>query len=155
MPSTGTSPKQFYFQTCKQDMVYISYSPRVYVLRHYTPRDLITNGSKDVHVIVPVYLLCLSACHSHFLSLYSIYEVDRVSSVGIATGWTVRGSNRGRGRDFPYPSRSALVHTHPPTQWVPGLSREVKRPGLGSDLPHPSSAEVKEILDLFTPPSGP
>jgi len=49
------------------------------------------------------------------------------SSVGIATklpSWTVWGSNRGGGRDFPHLSRPALGSTQPPVQWVPGLSRE-------------------------------
>ena len=36
---------------------------------------------------------------------------------------TVRGSNSGRGRDFPHPFRPVLGPTLSPLQWVPGLSR--------------------------------
>ena len=46
----------------------------------------------------------------------------RDSVVGIATGWSVRGSNPGRGRDFPCPTRPAPRSTQPPVQWVPGYS---------------------------------
>ena len=39
-----------------------------------------------------------------------------------ATGWTVRGSSPGGGRDVPHPSRPALGPTQTPTQRVPVLS---------------------------------
>jgi len=40
------------------------------------------------------------------------------------------------------------VH-QPPTQWVPGLSRGVKRPGRGVDHPPPSSAVVEGRVELY------
>ena len=49
----------------------------------------------------------------------------RDSSVGIATRYGLDGPGiESRwGRDFPHLSRLALEPTHPPIQWVPGISR--------------------------------
>jgi len=47
-------------------------------------------------------------------------------------------------------SRTALGPTQPPIQWVPGvLSLGVKRWGRETDHPPPSSAEVKECVELY------
>jgi hypothetical protein len=47
----------------------------------------------------------------------------------LPTGWSVRGSNPGGGRDFPRSSRPALWPTQPPIQWVPGVFPENKAAG--------------------------
>jgi hypothetical protein len=63
------------------------------------------------------------------------------------------------GRDLPHPSRPALGPTQPPIQWVPGLFPGVKCSGCSVNHSPPSSAEVKERVELylFTPlwPSWP
>jgi hypothetical protein len=47
-------------------------------------------------------------------------------------------------------SRTALGPTRTPIQWVPGaLSLGVKRPGIEADHSPPSSAEVKECVELY------
>jgi hypothetical protein len=47
-------------------------------------------------------------------------------------------------------SRTALEPTQPPIQWVSGvLSLGVKRPGREADHLPPSSAEVKECVELY------
>jgi hypothetical protein len=75
----------------------------------------------------------------------------RNSSVGIATHYGLDGPGiESRwSRDFPHLSRPALGLTHPPVQWVPGLSRVVMRPGRGVDHAPPYSAEVKETVELY------
>jgi hypothetical protein len=53
-------------------------------------------------------------------------------------------------RDFPYPSRPALVPNQPPIQWVNLVSSlGVKRPVRGANHPLTSIAEVKERIELY------
>jgi hypothetical protein len=75
---------------------------------------------------------------------------------GIATGygWTVRGSNSGRGRDFLHASRPSLVLTQPPIHWVPVLSLS-KAAETWRWPSTPSNAEVKERVGQYIySPSG-
>jgi hypothetical protein len=51
---------------------------------------------------------------------------------------------------FTTASRTALRPTQPPIQWVQGaLSLGIKRPGHEADHSPPSSAEVKECMELY------
>jgi len=72
------------------------------------------------------------------------------SSVGIGTdyGLDVLGSSPGEDEIF-RPYRPALGSTVTPVQWLPGLSQGYKRPGLVTDPPPPSSAEVLERVELY------
>jgi hypothetical protein len=73
----------------------------------------------------------------------------------LATGWTtgVQGFDSRRGLGiflFTTASRKALGPTQPPIQWVPGpLSVGIKRPEREADHSSPSSAEVKEWVELY------
>jgi hypothetical protein len=84
-------------------------------------------------------------------------SMSRDSSVGIALGYGLddRGvlgfdSLRGLGIFlFTTGSRTALGPTQPLIQWVLGvLSLGVKQPGREADHSLPSSAEVKECMEL-------
>jgi hypothetical protein len=72
-----------------------------------------------------------------------------------ATGWTIGvlgfDSRRGLGIFlFTTTSRPALVPTQPPIQCVPGaLSLGLKRPRREDDHSPPSSAKVKEWVELY------
>jgi hypothetical protein len=72
-----------------------------------------------------------------------------------ATGWTIGvlgfDSRRGLGIFlFTTAARTALGPTQSPILWVPGaLSLGVKRSGRETDHSSPSSAEVKECVELY------
>jgi hypothetical protein len=54
---------------------------------------------------------------------------------------------------FTTASRMVLGPTQPPIQWVPGaLSLGVKWPGRKADHSPPSSAKVKECMELYSTP---
>ena len=79
------------------------------------------------------------------------------SSVGIVTCYRLDGPGIESpwGRDFPHQYRPALGPTHSPIQWVPRLSRGVKRQRRGVGHPPLSSAEVEGRRELYIcSPSG-
>jgi hypothetical protein len=88
------------------------------------------------------------------LSFVSWRNKSRDSSVGIATRLRAGrsefyGSITGGGWKF-LSSPPALGPTQPPIQWVPrGLSVGVKRPMREADHLPPSSAEVREWVELY------
>ena len=80
------------------------------------------------------------------------------SVVGVATRYGLDGPGiESRwGRDVPHPSRPALVPNQSPKNGYRVSFPGVKRPECGIDHPPPSSAEVKEIVELYLfSPSGP
>ena len=78
--------------------------------------------------------------------------------VGIATSYELDGPRIEPrwGRHFPHLSRQGLGPTHPPIQRVPGLFPGGKAAGRGADHSPPSSADVKERVELYLyAPFGP
>ena len=79
------------------------------------------------------------------------FYVNWKNTVGIATryGLDSHGIISWLEQDFPDSCRPELRPTQPPVQWVLGHSRWVKWAGHSVDHPHPSSATVKERLELY------
>jgi len=91
------------------------------------------------------------------ISKYYTGLVGQDCAVSIATpyGLDGLGIKSWWGWDFPHPSRLALGPTQPPIQWALSFV-EVKQPGHGVDHPPPSSAKVKERVELYIySPFGP
>jgi hypothetical protein len=86
---------------------------------------------------------------------YSKYKITTMMSF---YGWTMGvlrfDSRRGLGIFlFTTTSGTDLGPTQPPIQWLPGaLSLGVKRAGREADHSPPSSAEVKEWVELYSTP---
>ena len=80
-----------------------------------------------------------------------ILLVGRGSSVSIATryGPDGPGIESRWGRDFPHPSRPAIEPIQSPIQWIPRLFPGGKAAGSCRWSPIPSSAEVKERVELY------
>ena len=108
---------------------------------------------------VYIFIFIFYMFYNNFIVYYT-YSVSmgQDSSVGVATryGLDCSGIESWGERDFRHPSRPALGPAQPPIRWVPGFSRGVKRPGRGVHHPSPSSAEVKERVELYLfSPFGP
>ena len=99
----------------------------------------------------------VSCTRPHFSPRFKLSRVGLNSSVGIATRYGLDGPEIESlwVRDFPHPSRLALGPTQPPIKWVPVFPGS-EAAGVGVDHPPPSSAEVKERVELYLySPSGP
>ena len=99
---------------------------------------------------VPMYDMTNPVSFSSFIVI-TIFLWRPGSVVGIAIAYRLDGpgiESRWR-RDFPHLYRPALRPTQPPVQWVPGLSRGKVRPGRDADPSPPSSAEVKNRVELY------
>jgi hypothetical protein len=78
-----------------------------------------------------------------------MFSISETRKAGVATGWKVRGSNAGR---------CDIFRTRPTRHWSPSSLLynkyrisflRAKRPGRGVNHPHPSSAKVKERVELY------
>ena len=57
-------------------------------------------------------------CDVPSIAVFCSESIIIIIIIIIIVGWTVRGSNPGRRRDFQYPSRPTLGPTQPLLQWL-------------------------------------
>jgi hypothetical protein len=90
-------------------------------------------------------------CNSNIHSPSTSLLMGRGTVVGIETryGLDEMGIESRWGRNFLHPSRPALGPTQPPVQWVSGLFLEDKADVAWRWPRTPSSAEVKERVELY------
>jgi hypothetical protein len=89
--------------------------------------------------LVRFVLTATNLCYSTFLALCTLRVLD------------FSGFESRCGRDFPYPSRPVLRPTQRSAQWIPGLLFGGKATGAWRYHPPPSSAEVKERVEVYLP----
>jgi hypothetical protein len=114
---------------------------------------------RSIRVSVPsLRRILLKSCSDPGLDSIMDVEGGRDSVVAIAVGYWLDGPRiECRWRwDFPHPSWLAHGPTQPPIQWASSFFARGKWPRRGVDFPPPSSAEVKERVELYLyDPSGP
>jgi hypothetical protein len=97
--------------------------------------------------------MMLTYCEKDKIKALLDISASRDYSVGIALVY--RLDDRDSRVRFPAGAENFSLHhrvqtTQPPIQWVPGaISLGVKRPGREADHSPPSSAEVKECVELY------
>ena len=100
-------------------------------------------------------IMCTFECRK-FINFFSVQQLTRRAGIAqpvrFTTGWMVRGSKPGGGRDFPYTSRQALGPTQPPAQWVSGLFPGGKAAGACRWPSTPSSSQLRERVELYFNP---
>jgi hypothetical protein len=107
----------------------------------YLMSNLRTDGA--IPLLPPPYVLmlrCLFKESNKFVSPVGIVTRYGLDGPGIESQW---------GRDLPHPSRPALGPTQPPIRWVPGFFPGGKAAGAWRWPPTPSSADVKERVELY------
>jgi hypothetical protein len=104
--------------------------------------------------------ICISRSHLKLMTYFQKYLDHQGTIVGarIAQWYSTRLQTgcsgvwvlAGAGNFSLFPFRLALVPSQPPIQWVPrDLSIGVKQPRCEADRSPPTSAEVKECMELY------
>ena len=120
------------------------------VSKHFlcSTKHSVKHCHRHCQVLAP--LAATHSCRGGFLRVsFKKWQAATAQSVQrFATGSTVRGSNPGGGEPSAFVQTGPGAHTAAcaiGTRSFPG----VKRPGRGVDHPPPSSAEVKERVELY------